>query len=211
MLASPHCTMPPGMGMRYTEEILDRKTGELVSVDKGDWVTLAELAQLLSIGRRRLTTVLREMDFLQIEGVGKSTRHRIQDWVINSGWGKRNRRKTDNKPFDVIGPDAVHWIRSRWQVAHEAVEYRRNAQPVAEARQALQDFQTSRNREGMTAQEQTCWLADHFPNLPHQQIADALDVSRQLVDRFMKARDRHLSEARRLRNLHRTPDRVVAR
>lgn len=204
-------SLPPGMGMRYTEEILDRKTGELVAVDKGDWITLAELAQLLKIGRRQLTTVLREMNFLQIEGAGQNARHRIRDWVMEAGWGRRNRRKSDKRPFDVISPEAVHWIATRWHVAHEAVEDRRNVHPVAEARKALQDFQTSRNREGMAAQEQACWIADHFPGLSHQHIADALDVSRQLIDRFMKARDRHLSEARRLRNLHRTPGSAVAR
>ncbi|MBB4171594.1 hypothetical protein [Rhizobium sp. BK538] len=62
--------------MIYVEEILDRKTGELVSVDKGDWITITELATLLGLGRRQATTVLRHLDFLQIEGVGRESRHR---------------------------------------------------------------------------------------------------------------------------------------
>lgn len=204
-------SLPPGMGMRYFAEILDRKTGELISVDKGEWITLAELAQFLNTGRRQMTTVLREMDFIQLEGTGKNCRHRLRDWVLAAGWGKRNRRKSDNMPFDVVSPQGVHWVLSRWQGAKIAVDERRNVRPVNEARQSLLDFQTTRNREGMAAQEQACWLADHFPTLSHHHIADALDVSRQLVDRFMKARHRHLTEARRLHGLHRTPGSAVAR
>lgn len=202
-------SLPPGMGMRYTEEILDRKTGELVAVDKGDWITLGELAQLLDIGRRQLTTVLREMNFLQIEGTGESARHRIRDWVMEAGWGRRNRRKSDQMPFDVISPEAVRWIAQRWQDAHAAVEDRRDVRPVAEARQALEDFQVSRDRHDLTTQGQFAWLADHFPNLTHQQIADALHVSRQLIDRFMKARRLRLSKLKRQRDLFREPSAAV--
>lgn len=202
-------SLPPGMGMRYTEEILDRQTGDLISVDKGHWITLGELAQLLKIGRRQLTTVLREMNFLQIEGVGKHTRHRIRDWVVEAGLGKRNKRKSDSMPFDVISPEAVRWIMMRWQDALGAVEDRRDVRPVAEARQALENFQVSRDRHDLTTQGQFAWLADHFPNLTHQQIADALHVSRQLIDRFMKARRLRLSKLKRQRDLFRTPGAAV--
>lgn len=188
----------PGMGMQYFEEILDRRTGDLVSIDKGHWITLRELAELLRIGRRRLAAVLHELDFLQIEGIRKNARYRIRDWVISKGFGKRNQRKSDKMPFDVVSPQGVKWIVARWEDARMSVE-ERTTRPAAEARQALREFQQSRNRSGMVGQEQVCWLADHFPHLTHEQMAQALYLSRQLVDRLMKVRGRQLAKARNLK------------
>lgn len=180
--------LPPGMGMRYFEEVLDRKTGDLVSVDRGDWITLEELSRLLGTGRRQMTAVLREMDFLQLEGAGRDVRHRISPWVEEKGWGRRNRRKTDKFPFDVISPEAVRWVMTRWEEAARTVEGRTQVQPVAEARAALAHFKTSRDREDMKCVQEVYWLVDHFPGLTHEQMASVLDVSRQLVDRYIKER-----------------------
>lgn len=187
---TPHVTtqLPPGMGMRYTGEILDRMTGELVSIDKGHWITIAELAELFGVGRRQATTILREMGFLQVEGSGKNSRHRIASWVSERGWGRTNRRKTDKFPFDVISPEALEWIAKEWPKAEKAVRRRTEELPVAEASAALEHFKTSRDRHNMTLLQQAYWLADHFPSLTHRQIADALKVTRQLIDKFLKAR-----------------------
>lgn len=200
-MITPALSLPPGMGMNYSSEVFDRKTGELVSVDQGDWITMAELGELLGIGRRRLTTVLRELDFIQIEGGGKNARHRIQDWVISKGYGKRNRRKSDNQPFDVLSPEGVRWIAHRWQGAKTAIEDRTTV-PIKDARAALRDFQLSRSKP-MCGQEEICWLADHFPHFTHEQIAQALELSRQLVTRLMKRRENQLANARLLKALYR--------
>lgn len=187
---TPHVPrqLPTGMGLHYTEEILDRITGELVSIDKGQWITIAELAELFGVGRRQATTILREMNFLQVEGSGKDCRHRISPWVSARGWGRTNRRKSDKYPFDVISPEAVDWIMKEWPRAEEAVRRRTEELPVAEASAALEHFKTSRGRHNMTVLQQAYWLADHFPSLTHRQIADALKVTRQLIDKFLKAR-----------------------
>jgi hypothetical protein len=180
--------LPPGMGLPYTEEIIDRLTGELVSVDKGQWITIAELAELFGVGRRQTTTILREMGFLQVEGSGKNSRHRIAPWVSERGWGRTNRRKTDKFPFDVISPEAVDWIAGKWVSAEEAVKRRTKHAPVEIAAAALDNFKSTRSRREMPVLQQAYWLADHFPSLTHQQMADVLSVTRQLIDRFMKDR-----------------------
>jgi hypothetical protein len=196
-------TIPPGMGMQYTREIFDRKTGEMVSIDQGHWITMEELSEVLKIGRRQLATVLHQINFLQIEGTGRNARNRIRDWVIAKGYGKRNKRKSDDMPFDVVSSEGVRWIAERWEDANKAVEEKTSA-PAKEARQALEEFQ--RHRSGpLGGQGEVYWVADHFPHLTHDQMAQALSVSRQLVTRFMRARSRQLEKAKALRERHREP------
>lgn len=185
--------------MIYRQEILDRKTGELVSVDQGDWITIAELGQLFDLGRRQTTIVLRHLDFLQGEGGGRNSRHRIADWVETNGWGKRLHRKADKFPFDVIAPPAVEWIRKRWPDAVAAIERETFYGPVADARAALAAFQAVGGRKEMTVQMMVHWLADFFPDLTQQQMASVLDVSQQLVSRFLSIRSEQLRIARSLR------------
>ena len=187
-------------GRRYYQEILDRKTGELVSVDRGDWITLGELGQMFGMGRRQTTTILRQMNFVQVEGGGRNCRHRLCEWAELRGLGKRLHRKSDRFPFDVISPEGVSWISKRWQQAVAEVERQTITGPVEEAKAALQHFQTARGRHEMAVVQMVRWIADFFPDLTHQQIATALDVSRQLVDRFMKERDRQRREAMALRS-----------
>lgn len=185
--------------MKYTQEILDRKTGELVTVDQGDWITIAELATAFSVGRRRATTVLRQMDFLQVEGGGRDCRHRIADWVVQRGWGRRLHRKADKFPFDVISPDAVEWIKERWQTAADIIEHDANTGRISEARDALQSFKAHRGRDELPAQMSVCWLADFFPDLSQQQMGKVLDVTQQLVSRFLAIRSSQIAKARELR------------
>lgn len=196
-------TIRPGMGMQYTAEILDRKTGEMVSIDQGHWFTMEELSKAFGIGRRQLATVLHQMNFLQIEGTGRNARNRIQDWVIAKGYGKRNRRKSDGMPFDVVSSEGVQWIAERWEVAKKAVEEKTSG-PAKEAREALQEFQKGRSGP-MGGQQEIHWVADHFPHLTQDQIAQALSLSRQLVTRFMRMRSDQIAEAKALRERHREP------
>lgn len=196
-------TIRPGMGMQYTSEIFDRKTGEMVSIDQGHWITMDELSKAFEIGRRQLATVLHQMNFLQIEGTGRNARNRIQDWVIAKGYGKRNKRKSDGMPFDVVSAEGVRWIAERWEDARKAVEAKTSG-PAEEARGALQEFKKRRSGP-MGGQQEIHWIADHFPHLTHDQMAQALSLSRQLVTRFMKMRSDQIANAKALRERHREP------
>lgn len=194
------------LGRRYFQEILDRKTGELVSVDKGDWITLSELAELFSHGPRRTTTVLRHLGFLQIEGGGRNDRHRICDWVVERGWGKRCHRKADKFPFDVVGPEAVHWISDRWADALGQIE-REASGPLAEARQALDEFQAKRISGQLCVEMQCRWLADHYAAFTNDQIAKCIDVSRQLIDRYTERRSSQIKYVKALKEMYRSVSR----
>lgn len=196
-------SMPAGMGMHYTAEILDRKTGEMVSIDQGHWITMGELSEAFKTGRRQLATVLHQMNFLQIEGTGRNARNRIQDWVIAKGYGKRNRRKSDGMPFDVVSSEGVQWIAERWEAAKKTVEEKTSG-PAMVAREALQEFQRHRSSP-LNGRQEIHWLADHFPHLTHDQMAQALSLSRQLVTRFMRIRSEQIANAKALRERHRGP------
>lgn len=185
--------------MIYTNEIIDRKTGELISVSAGDWMTIRELAELLSCGHRQTIVILREMGFLQIEGDGQNSRHRIADWVNAQGWGKRLHRKADKFPFDVVNTNAVYWVIDRWDKAktdyHEATY---TAEAIT-AQQVLHEYQAARGRSDMSVQMQVCWLVDHFPDLTQKMIAGVVHVTQQLVSKFLKIRSADITKAQQLK------------
>lgn len=54
--------------MQYTEEVLDRSIGELITRPIGDWVTVTELGELYGVSRIRVRAVLRQMGFLYVTG-----------------------------------------------------------------------------------------------------------------------------------------------
>ncbi|WP_454288237.1 hypothetical protein [Rhizobium arsenicireducens] len=190
--------------MEYIEEVIDRKTGELVTISKGDWVTITELGELHGIGPRKLRAVLRQLGFLQLEYGGNIQRHRLAPWITQRGWGKRLKRsvKGRHQPFDVVGPDARAWIEQRLPTALAQLELEVSDQ-ASLARSALDDFKAERNsyraRLGsceMSVQEMVSWLADHWPDLSQSEVALVLDVSQQLVSRFLGLRTKQLQEAK---------------
>ena len=40
--------------MEYFDEVLDRRTGELVAIATGSWITITELGDLHQVGRREM-------------------------------------------------------------------------------------------------------------------------------------------------------------
>jgi DNA-binding transcriptional regulator YiaG len=194
--------------MEYTEQILDRTTGELVTISKGDWMTITELGELHGIGSRKFRVVLRKLDFLQLEYVGKTWRHRLAPWVTERGWGKRLQRSAKGSyiPFDVVGPDAREWIKQRLPSVLAKIEA--EVSPEIElARAALDDFRTSRNEyrarltdgKEMSVEEMVLWLSDHFPKLSQPEVATLLNVTQQLVSAYQDKRWKslRLAKARR--------------
>lgn len=176
--------------MLYSEEVLDRRTGELVTVTKGDWITVTELAGLYRVGPRKARSVLRKMEFLGIEGSRDHTRHRIQAWAVERCYGRRNKAKAGAQiPFDVISPEGRAWIDARWSNALAEVEAASAGELAVTARTALADFQESRDRREMTVHEEVSWLTHHFPALPHSTMGSILDVTQQLVSRYVTQRE----------------------
>lgn len=196
--------------MEYTEQILDRGTGELVTICHGDWVTVSELGDLYGVGRKTVRVILRAMGFIHVEGGGSHQRHRLSTWVTDQGWGKRMEPRFGT-PFDVIGPEGQAWIAERWQAASDRVAAQRS-QPSLVAGEALTQFADDRDRyrrltgqEPMALVEKVRWLVAHFPGLSQSEIASILVVTQQLVSRYVNERAKQLRtlKAARSRNVPR--------
>lgn len=182
--------------MEYFDDVLDRTTGELKTISKGDWITVTELGTLYRVGRREVRTVLRHMGVLVTEGAARHQRHRLAAWVVQREWGKRIEKK-GRVPFDVLGPDVRAWIGERWEQTKDDIASEATA-PSLLARAALEDFKATRDRKDLPVQAAVSWLADHFPTLTQTEIAMVLDVTQQLVAKYLAARAALLREAKRL-------------
>lgn len=177
--------------MLYSEEVLDRRTGELTTISKGDWITVTELADLYGVGPRKARSVLRKMEFLGIEGSRDHARHRIQSWAAAQGLGRRIKGKAGARvPFDVISPEGRTWIEARWSQALQAVEEAASGSRIENARGALAEFQATCRLRPMTVHEGVSWLTHHFPDLTHSEVGIVLEVSQQLVSRYVSERVR---------------------
>jgi hypothetical protein len=191
--------------MEYTREILDRSSGELVTVSMGEWRTITEVAEVHGIGPRKFRAVLQRLDFVQLEYKDNEWRHRLSPWVLERGWGQRLKRSrgTHQTPFDVISPDGQDWIALKVEAA--IAELEAEVSPEMEAAGlALENFRKARNeyraqfadRKNMPVDEMVAWLSDFFPRLSHQEIASILYVSRQLVSRLLRRRSSLLKSAK---------------
>ena len=190
--------------MEYTEQILDRSTGELVTVSLGDWVMVSDLGDLYGVGRKTVRVILRAMDFLHVEGGGTHQRHRLSTWVTAKGWGKRMEPRYGT-PFDVIGPEGQAWIAERWQATCDRLNAERS-QPSLVAGVALAQFANDRDsyrrltgQEPMGLVEKVSWLIDHFPDLSQSEMASILMVTQQLVSRYVNARAKQLRDLKAAR------------
>ena len=182
--------------MEYFDEVLDRKTGELTKVSMGDWITITELGDLYGAGRREVRTVLRELGVLEAEDTATHQRHRIAAWVVQRGWGKRVQRR-GKVPFDVVGPDLRVWVNERWTQAVDDLASQTTA-PSLQARAALADFNALRLTT-LTVQQSIHWLADWFPNLTQVEMGMVLQVTQQLVGKYLNIRAKQLRDAEELK------------
>lgn len=185
--------------MQYTEEVLDRSTGELVTRPIGDWITVTELGELYGVSRIRVRAVLRQMDFLYVAGGQAHQRHRLTPWVVQAGHGKFIPAKKGGPryPFDVISPTGQQWISERWAGAVAVLDAQASKPLLSEARGALDAFQQRPGRTPLNAQGQVLWLRHHFRDLTDTDIANVIGVTQQLVSRYTSLQRRQL-EARRL-------------
>lgn len=183
--------------MIYSEEVLDRKTGELISVSKGDWITLNELAELRGVGPRKARCILRRLDFLHLTtGRGDHARHKLAPWAEAAGMGRTNRMTIGQFSFVVVSPEGREWIDERWADALRAHQAEETAEATA-AGERFEAFKTDRGREGMTTPEAVAWLAYFEPGLSQSGIASVLDVSQQLVSKHLSSAERRRTSLRR--------------
>lgn len=190
--------------MEYFAEVLDRKTGELVSISQGEWLTISELGTAYGLGPKEIRAVLVKMELLQPEGVSH-TRYRLTPWAVDAGLGLRIERK-GKIPFDTVSPLGQAWVSERWDATIAFLESART-QGARAASKALTAFRDERNtyREAigaleMSTKEMVYWVTDHFPTLSQSEIAQVVHVSQPLVNRILKARQERLSYLTTLRD-----------
>lgn len=177
--------------MEYKECVLDRRSGEFVEVSAGDWMTVTEFGEHKGVTSRRIRAVLREMGFLYIGGGRAHNRHHLMPWVTQGGFGKHVPAKPPRVryPFDVIGPDGREWIEARWDETLARMQASATKPVVEEARRALMSFRSRRN-EDLNVQGCVLWLCDHYPVLTHTEMGRILDVTQQLVSRYVSIRSK---------------------
>ena len=169
--------------MQYTNETLDRTTGDLRIVDMGNWVTLTELGQHYGVGSRKIRSLLFHMGMLGSEG----GRFRLTPKAVQQGLGKRHDNpKKIKHPFDVISPLGQKVFAENWAWIAADLEGEKRSKPILrEASKTLEGFKKGRLSE-MTTQMEVCWLLDQFPKFQQDEIATLLEVAPSLVNRYAK-------------------------
>jgi hypothetical protein len=193
--------------MEYVQHVLDRKSGELIEVSAGNWITITEIGIAKGVSPRRIRTILREMGFLYVEGGRAHNRHRLMPWVIQQGYGKHvpARKPSVRYPFDVISPAGQAWIEARWSDTVRALEAKPYRPEVVQAREALANFEGRRLGE-LDIHGRVLWLLDHFKDsLSHTEIAGILDVTQQLVSRYARLHEAQ-KRSKELRKSAELPD-----
>lgn len=170
--------------MEYHQEILNRPTGRLETTSIGNWITITELGAGYGAGPRTTRLVLHHMGVLAQEG----QRYRLPRDLVKDGIGLRHDRPKSGHPFDVISPAGQDLIATVWaEAAADYAEKSQRVEHVQAIRDALALFKETRLTPLDTRQE-TYWVLDHFPDLQHQIVATALEVSPALVSRYAKQR-----------------------
>ncbi|KKC33262.1 hypothetical protein [Devosia psychrophila] len=181
--------------MEYFQDAIDRTNGDILRVSVGEWITISELAKSKGVGPRQTRAILVEMGFLASEGQDRDLKLRLASWVTDCGWGRRQ-RSFKGIQFDVIGPDAHHWINDRWDNA--VGEFASLSNLGQTARDHLRAFLDRRIDPDMAVQEQVCWLVDFYPALSQSDKARIIGVTQQVVSKYEKVRrvqiDRRISK-----------------
>ncbi|PWU72057.1 hypothetical protein DK867_15945 [Ochrobactrum sp. POC9] len=179
--------------MEYTSEVLDRKTGEILSQSNGDWITITELGEMYGVGPRQVRSVLRRMGILAMEHAGGTThRHRLTEEAIKSGLGKHLiPRHKGAYPFDVISPMGQRWIADRWTGACAV----NGSNPVNDEIASQLEAFKARRKSQLTPQMEVCWLLDHYPDISQADISSILSLPKQTVSHWVKLRLKHRNDA----------------
>ena len=178
--------------MLYSTNTLDRATGEMVSTSLGEWLTVTEVGRLHGAGPRRTRQVLVHMGFLAPEG----RRYRLPLEAVAKGCGKRLKNPSTGQPFDTVSPEGQRLVALGWADAAADLEAEERGEPeVVEASAALESFAAHRTT-GLDTEGRVRWLFDHFPDLDPRQVAEAVCVSRQLVERYAARRKEQVAAKR---------------
>lgn len=170
--------------MLYNSEVLDRRTGELVRVCQGDWVTVTELGKAFDLGPRQVRQVLHHLGWVFPTAGGRG-RYCLTPEAIKAGRGRCIPKSKSGHPFDVISPSGQQAFLDGLPAALAAMENRETLE-VVQARAALVAFKAHRlDADRWSVRMEVSWLRAFIPHLSQDDIAATLSVSKQLVSHHL--------------------------
>lgn len=171
--------------MLFHSEVFDRRTGELVRVCQGNWITVTELGQAFGLGPRQVRQALHQMGWVFPTANGRG-RYRLTPEAIKQGLGRYIPKSKSGRAFDIISPLGQERFAKALPAARSALEDRETPQ-VMKARAALAEFKGRRlDRDKWTTQMEVSWLRFFWPDLSQDEIAAVLGISKQLVSHHVK-------------------------
>tara|TARA_R110002074_G_scaffold132734_2_gene276217 strand:+ start:1478 stop:2029 length:552 start_codon:yes stop_codon:yes gene_type:complete len=171
--------------MLYTSEVIDRRTGELVRVCQGDWVTVTELGKAFDLGPRQVRQVLHHLG-LVFPTAGGRGRYCLTPEAIKAGRGRCIPKSKGGRPFDVISPSGQKAFADCLPVALVAMR-NRETPDVVRARAALAAFKERRlDADRWSIRMEVSWLHTFAPHLSQDDISEVLSVSKQLVSHHLQ-------------------------
>lgn len=190
------------MGMQYTTEVFDRRSGELVSLDLGVYMTVSELGEVFGLSPRQIRKVLHTLGLAAPEG--SRGNYRLTFEAVRKGYGKRiDRPKKGRYAFDVISPAGQKLVADNLPRALVEIERQRVplAQEMAEVIEAYRAFRSAKGLSELTLQAEVCWLADHFPTASAEEIASATSGAPGKVRQYASIRRHAIEGASPIRRL----------
>lgn len=170
--------------MFYNSEVLDRRTGELVRVCQGEWVTVTELGKAFGLGPRQVRQALHHLGLVFPTANGRG-RYCLTPDAIKAGMGRSIAKSKSGRPFEVISPAGQKAFADCLPKTLAAIR-NRETPDVIEARAALVAFKAHRlDADAWTIRMEVSWLSAFRPHLPQDSIAATLSVSKQLVSHHL--------------------------
>lgn len=169
----------------FHTEVLDRRTGELVRICDGEFVTLTELGQAFSLGPRQVRQVLKQIGWLEATRQGRG-RYRLAPAATAAGYGKHIQKSRSGWPFDVVSPEGQKEFARLLPRALQEVEARESSKALA-AREQLEAFKAGRlDKDRWNTRMEVQWIRSFRPDLTQEEIAAALNLSEQLVSYHLR-------------------------
>lgn len=184
--------------MRYTRKVTDYETGEVLTLEIGEYLTLKETADEFRVSRSTLTKAMLKIGLCQVEydEVAGKNRNRLHPDAVEKGLGYRI--IASYGPFDVLSPLGREVAKDgldKFLISRSPERWR----PVFEALKEFEETRKENMLEKLSSQMRVDWLFYHYGELPIHVLAEGIGVSKRLVYRHVNIRNSQLEKSKKLR------------